>query len=79
MSKVSIRNANHYYPKRRFFVLLIRLRHQTASLVSHGSDVGMWYCLEFVEVELIIRSDVDVCTLVFGAIAISRRGEDYTN
>ena len=77
--KVSIQKCQSLLSEVRLFVLALRLRHQTASLVCHRFDIGMWYCLELVEVELVLRSDVDVSTLVFGAVAISRRREDYTN
>ena len=37
----------------------------------------MLYCLELVVVELVIRSNVDVCALIVGAIAVIWCRKDY--
>jgi hypothetical protein len=36
----------------------------------------MGYCIELVKLQLIIRADIDVCTLVFSAVAVFGRRED---
>jgi hypothetical protein len=35
----------------------------------------MWYGVEFVELELVVGSDVDISSLVLGTVAVLRRGE----
>jgi hypothetical protein len=42
----------------------------------HWSNVGVRYCIKFVEVKLVVRTHVDVSTFVFSAIAILGRGKD---
>ena len=36
----------------------------------------MGYCVEFMVLKLVIWADIDVCTFVFGAVAVFRCGED---
>lgn len=42
----------------------------------HRLDVRMRNSVELVELELVIRLDIDVGSLVFGAVAVSRCRED---
>ena len=50
-----------------------------AGITYHGFDVGMWNGVKFVEFELVVRTDVDVSTLVLSAITISWRRKDFEN
>lgn len=43
----------------------------------HWLDIGMWYCVKLVVLELKFRSDVDVGSLVFCSIAIPGGRKDY--
>lgn len=52
-------------------------RHETVLSVGHRLDVRMWNGIEFVELELVFRSDVNVRALVFGTIAVSWCRENY--
>lgn len=52
-------------------------RHETVLSVGHRLNVGMWNGIEFVELELVIRSNVDVGALVFGTVAVFWCRENY--
>lgn len=52
-------------------------RHETVLSVGHGLDVRMWDGIEFVELELVTRSNVNVGAFVFGTVAVFWRGENY--
>jgi hypothetical protein len=41
----------------------------------HRSNIWMGNSIKFMELELIVRADIDVCTLVFSAVAVFRRRE----
>jgi hypothetical protein len=42
----------------------------------HRSNIWMRYGIKLVELQLIIRTDIDVCALIFGAVAVFGRRED---
>ncbi len=44
---------------------------------NHGFDIGMWHGIKLMELELIIWADVDVSSLVLGAVTVLRCREDY--
>lgn len=51
-------------------------RHQTVLCVGHWLDIGVWHRVELVEVQLVVRADVNVGALVLCAITVSWGGED---
>lgn len=44
---------------------------------NHGLDIWMWHSVKFMEFELVIRTNVDISTLVFSTITILGCREDY--
>jgi hypothetical protein len=49
---------------------------RNTKMAYHWFYVRMWNSIELVELEFELWADVDICTLVFGCIAIFGCGED---
>lgn len=47
-------------------------------MTYHGFDVGMGHGVELLVLELVIGTNVDVCTAVFCRVAVSGSREDWS-
>lgn len=56
---------------------LVDMREQASLRIHHWLDIRMRYCIKFVEVELIVGTDVDIRALVLCAVTVLRGREYY--